>query len=220
MPLLSITICCGGHPSSWAARGAGGLSWPSAQGTQQKFMSPFVLCPLALSAVMQKLRNRVPGYPESSEFPDLTMNLGGVFLCTESSFVAAVFLQVLPRHAWAAITLFYLLNFCVVSDLVFSLAQDLIQEINELRLRVGEMDNERLQYEKKLKTTKVSEAEGGSRDGCMSGFRSLLFFFLVLACTLQNPEHIHAQGFDDTCLATGFISKYHAVVLRSGWCFS
>ncbi|XP_068806347.1 liprin-beta-1 isoform X5 [Struthio camelus] len=32
--------------------------------------------------------------------------------------------------------------------------QDLIQEINELRLRVGEMDNERLQYEKKLKTTK------------------------------------------------------------------
>uniref|UniRef100_A0A8C3KFU5 PPFIA binding protein 1 n=1 Tax=Calidris pygmaea TaxID=425635 RepID=A0A8C3KFU5_9CHAR len=31
---------------------------------------------------------------------------------------------------------------------------DLIQEINELRLRVGEMDNERLQYEKKLKTTK------------------------------------------------------------------
>ncbi|XP_064316676.1 liprin-beta-1 isoform X7 [Phalacrocorax carbo] len=34
------------------------------------------------------------------------------------------------------------------------LQQDLIQEINELRLRVGEMDNERLQYEKKLKTTK------------------------------------------------------------------
>ncbi|XP_074969499.1 liprin-beta-1 isoform X12 [Phalacrocorax aristotelis] len=34
------------------------------------------------------------------------------------------------------------------------LQQDLIQEINGLRLRVGEMDNERLQYEKKLKTTK------------------------------------------------------------------
>lgn len=76
------------------------------------------------------------------------------------SFVATVFLQVLLRHAWAANTLFYLLNFCVVSDLVLPLAQDLIQEINELRLRVGEMDNERLQYEKKLKTTKVSEAEG------------------------------------------------------------
>lgn len=75
-------------------------------------------------------------------------------------FVAAVFLQVPPRRAWAAITLIYLLNFFVVSDLVFPLAQDLIQEINELRLRVGEMDNERLQYEKKLKTTKVSEAEG------------------------------------------------------------
>ncbi|XP_008945256.1 PREDICTED: liprin-beta-1, partial [Merops nubicus] len=31
---------------------------------------------------------------------------------------------------------------------------DLMQEISELRLRVGDMDNERLQYEKKLKTTK------------------------------------------------------------------
>uniref|UniRef100_A0A8C9FYY2 Liprin-beta-1/2 coiled-coil domain-containing protein n=1 Tax=Pavo cristatus TaxID=9049 RepID=A0A8C9FYY2_PAVCR len=53
---------------------------------------------------------------------------------------------------------FCLLIFLLVSGLVFSFTQDLIQEINELRLRVGEMDNERLQYEKKLKTTKVSEA--------------------------------------------------------------
>uniref|UniRef100_A0A8C8SWV2 PPFIA binding protein 1 n=1 Tax=Pelusios castaneus TaxID=367368 RepID=A0A8C8SWV2_9SAUR len=32
--------------------------------------------------------------------------------------------------------------------------EGLVQEINELRLRVGEMNNERLQYEKKLKSTK------------------------------------------------------------------
>ncbi|XP_074860251.1 liprin-beta-1 isoform X11 [Carettochelys insculpta] len=32
--------------------------------------------------------------------------------------------------------------------------EGLMQEINELRLRVGEMDNEKLQYEKKLKSTK------------------------------------------------------------------
>ncbi|XP_039338859.1 liprin-beta-1 isoform X4 [Mauremys reevesii] len=32
--------------------------------------------------------------------------------------------------------------------------EGLMQEISELRLRVGEMDNERLQYEKKLKSTK------------------------------------------------------------------
>ncbi|KFQ36073.1 Liprin-beta-1, partial [Merops nubicus] len=36
----------------------------------------------------------------------------------------------------------------------FPITQDLMQEISELRLRVGDMDNERLQYEKKLKTTK------------------------------------------------------------------
>lgn len=72
-------------------------------------------------------------------------------------FIASVFLR---SYQWVAIVLFCLLNFFVVSGLVFPFTQDLIQEINELRLRVGEMDNERLQYEKKLKTTKVSEAEG------------------------------------------------------------
>lgn len=59
-----------------------------------------------------------------------------------------------------AILLFCSLKFFVASGCLFPSTQDLIQEINELRLRVGEMDNERLQYEKKLKTTKVSEAEG------------------------------------------------------------
>lgn len=34
-----------------------------------------------------------------------------------------------------------------------------MQEINELRLKVGEMDSERLQYEKKLKSTKVSNGQ-------------------------------------------------------------
>lgn len=34
--------------------------------------------------------------------------------------------------------------------------QGLMQEINDLRLRISEMDSERLQYEKKLKSTKVS----------------------------------------------------------------
>lgn len=34
--------------------------------------------------------------------------------------------------------------------------QGLILEINELRYRISEMENERLQYEKKLKSTKVS----------------------------------------------------------------
>ncbi|XP_074860226.1 liprin-beta-1 isoform X8 [Carettochelys insculpta] len=38
--------------------------------------------------------------------------------------------------------------------------EGLMQEINELRLRVGEMDNEKLQYEKKLKSTKVSYTVG------------------------------------------------------------
>jgi hypothetical protein len=31
-----------------------------------------------------------------------------------------------------------------------------MQEISDLRLKVSEMDSERLQYEKKLKSTKVS----------------------------------------------------------------
>lgn len=44
-------------------------------------------------------------------------------------------------------------NMCVCSS-----AQTLILEINELRYRVSEMESERLQYEKKLKSTKVSEA--------------------------------------------------------------
>ena len=35
-----------------------------------------------------------------------------------------------------------------------------MQEINDLRLRVSEMENERLQYEKKLKSTKVSFHNG------------------------------------------------------------
>lgn len=34
--------------------------------------------------------------------------------------------------------------------------QGLILEINELRYRISEMESERLQYEKKLKSTKVS----------------------------------------------------------------
>lgn len=39
---------------------------------------------------------------------------------------------------------------------LFSPLQGLILEINELRYRISEMENERLQYEKKLKSTKVS----------------------------------------------------------------
>lgn len=34
--------------------------------------------------------------------------------------------------------------------------QDFILEINELRYRITELENEKLQYEKKLKSTKVS----------------------------------------------------------------
>lgn len=34
--------------------------------------------------------------------------------------------------------------------------QDFILEINELRYRLTELDSEKLQYEKKLKSTKVS----------------------------------------------------------------
>lgn len=40
----------------------------------------------------------------------------------------------------------------------------MIQEINELRLKVGEMDSERLQYEKKLKCTKVSNSQKKRRE--------------------------------------------------------
>lgn len=35
-----------------------------------------------------------------------------------------------------------------------------MQEISDLRLRVTEMDNEKLQYEKKLKSTKVRFLSG------------------------------------------------------------
>ena len=45
-----------------------------AQGTQLQFMSPFVLCPLAFSAVMQKLRNTVPEYLGSSELLNLALS--------------------------------------------------------------------------------------------------------------------------------------------------
>lgn len=38
----------------------------------------------------------------------------------------------------------------------FSPCQDLILEINELRYRLTELETEKLQYEKKLKSTKVS----------------------------------------------------------------
>lgn len=105
---------------------------------------------------MQKLRNKVPEYPESSEFLDLTMNLGDVFVCIEFLLLLLSFYG--PTKAC-------LVNYDSVYWFFFLLLflffpQDLIQEINELRLRVGEMDNERLQYEKKLKTTKVSETEG------------------------------------------------------------
>lgn len=71
-------------------------------------------------------------------------------------FIAAVFLW---SHQWGSCSVLFIDFLCCFWS-CFSPTQDLIQEINELRLRVGEMDNERLQYEKKLKTTKVSEAEG------------------------------------------------------------
>lgn len=97
----------GGHPSSWAARGAGGLSWPSAQGTQLQFMSSFVLCPLAFSTVMQKLRNTVPGYLGSSELLDLSYEFEWCVFVYRVPFIAAVFLW---SHQWVAV-LFCLLNF-------------------------------------------------------------------------------------------------------------
>lgn len=46
-----------------------------------------------------------------------------------------------------------LLPFC---DMHFLFFQDLILEINELRYRLTELESEKLQYEKKLKSTKVS----------------------------------------------------------------
>lgn len=51
------------------------------------------------------------------------------------------------------------LKHCHHSDLccfVFYSPQDFILEINELRYRITELENEKLQYEKKLKSTKVS----------------------------------------------------------------
>jgi len=114
-------------------------------------MSPFVLCLLAFSAVVWKLRNTVPGCLRSSKQLDLWIWV--VWFC---AFYCCCVFAVPPRGSYCSV----LFTEFVVSGLVFPLTQDLIQEINELRLRVGEMDNERLQYEKKLKTTKVSEAEG------------------------------------------------------------
>lgn len=37
--------------------------------------------------------------------------------------------------------------------------QDFILEINELRYRITELENDKLQYEKKLRSTKVSSEE-------------------------------------------------------------
>uniref|UniRef100_A0A8C3IMN3 PPFIA binding protein 1 n=1 Tax=Chrysemys picta bellii TaxID=8478 RepID=A0A8C3IMN3_CHRPI len=57
----------------------------------------------------------------------------------------------------------------------------LMQEINELRLRVGEMDNERLQYEKKLKSTKVSYTEEKRGDmGISCKFWNCIWFSNIL----------------------------------------
>lgn len=52
--------------------------------------------------------------------------------------------------------IFLLLPFC---DMHF---QDLILEMNELRYRLTELENEKLQYEKKLKSTKVSHHKSAS----------------------------------------------------------
>lgn len=54
--------------------------------------------------------------------------------------------------------------------LIDFLLQGLIQEINDLRLKVNEMDGERLQYEKKLKSTKVSFS-GENNDILKHGLR-------------------------------------------------
>lgn len=52
------------------------------------------------------------------------------------------------------------LKHCHDSDLCcFFFPQDFILEINELRYRITELENEKLQYEKKLKSTKVSSDE-------------------------------------------------------------
>ena len=40
--------------------------------------------------------------------------------------------------------------------LLLLLCQELILEVNELRYRLQEMESDRIQYEKKLKSTKVS----------------------------------------------------------------
>lgn len=76
--------------------------------------------------------------------------------CVQSAFYCCCVFMVPPMGSCSVLFIEFLCCFWSC----FSPTQDLIQEINELRLRVGEMDNERLQYEKKLKTTKVSEAEG------------------------------------------------------------
>uniref|UniRef100_A0A8C2YDT9 PPFIA binding protein 1 n=1 Tax=Coturnix japonica TaxID=93934 RepID=A0A8C2YDT9_COTJA len=91
-----------------------------------------------------------------------------------------------------------LLIFLLVSGLVFSFTQDLIQEINELRLRVGEMDNERLQYEKKLKTTKVSEAVGKMQRWVqVTSSRTSFCFPPVPACTLLKRSQSTTFNPDD-----------------------
>jgi len=117
------------------------------------------------------------------------------------SFTAVVFLQ--SHQGMPSQLSLCLLIFLLVSGLVFAFTQDLIQEINELRLRVGEMDNERLQYEKKLKTTKVSEAVGKMQRWVqVSSFRTSFCFSPVFACTLQNSEHAQAQEFHGALLET------------------
>lgn len=54
-----------------------------------------------------------------------------------------------------------------------------MQEINDLRLRVTEMDNERLQNEKKLKSTKVSSHNGKN------------FYINGSLSTINNINKIH-----------------------------
>lgn len=54
--------------------------------------------------------------------------------------------------------------------------QDFILEINEQRYRITELENEKLQYEKKLKSTKVSFIEN-------TIFQSIYFPELKLSAT-------------------------------------
>lgn len=70
----------------------------------------------------------------------------------------------------------------------FLILQDLILEINELRFRLTDLETEKLQYEKKLKSTKVSCHRTLCFPNQWNGFYTKAFIYLKTEERAQTPD--------------------------------